>query len=274
MKTYLDKIYNTKKSKWYQENLTYETVSEEDNSLVPKEYVFTINSEEKTFIKNLNDFASSLKSYVRENYSEESDLNANYNSEFRYEQNKILEFFTLNIHLFKPLIYKTETKDNELKFLNISPIQLVKSERDFIKLIQKYIENNQDIFDEIYFLRNPSRKGIGFFETKNFYPDFILWTIKDKKQTISFIDPKGLIMVDSNDEKLKLFASIKDIEKELNEKTNLNIKLFSFIVTPTSSDDLKKKGWTKTKQELNSENILFIDDGEDLVKDIFNKISG
>jgi len=98
-----------------------------------------------------------------------------------------------------------------LEFIKISPVNLVESERDFIKQLDKYLENIE--FDEIYLLRNPSRKGIGFFETKNFYPDFILWIIKGDQQIITFIEPHGLIMTDYDDEKLSLYKEIKNMIK-------------------------------------------------------------
>jgi hypothetical protein len=34
---------------------------------------------------------------------------------------------------------------------------------------------------DMYLLRNQSRKGIDFFEAGNFYPDFILWLLRNEK---------------------------------------------------------------------------------------------
>lgn len=46
---------------------------------------------------------------------------------------------------------------------------------------------------DVFLLRNESRgRGMGFFEAENFYPDFILWLVEGKKQSLSFIEPHGL----------------------------------------------------------------------------------
>jgi len=119
-------------------------------------------------------------------------------------------------------------------------------------------------------LRNPSRKGIGFFETKNFYPDFVLWTIKCDLQTITFIDPKGLVMVDYDDEKLGLCKRIKAIEAEVNKREGIKIKLNSFILAHNYYDELR---WNISKEELNNKNILFLkDDGIKAIGHLFRKI--
>ena len=119
-------------------------------------------------------------------------------------------------------------------------------------------------------MRNPSRKGIGFFETKNFYPDFVLWTIKGDEQTITFIDPKGLVMVDYDDEKLELYKKIKEIEAEINKREGLKIKLNSFILSQTNYGDLN---WGVSKDTLKEKNILFLEDGLNVIEQLFVKIT-
>ncbi len=268
LKSYVDKLYNHEKYHWYQKNLQYETVTQEDGSLIPKEYVFTINANATTLIKDIHEFTNNLRNFIRVN-SEDDETIYEQNSSFDYGQLKLMEFFALNVHLFKPLIYKN-SKAKDLEFIKISPVSLVESERDFIKLLDKYVEHNPNssFFDEIYLLRNPSRKGIGFFETKNFYPDFILWTIKGDEQTINFIDPKGLIMVDPDDEKIGLYQEIKHIEEDLKKKYKLKVNLNSFILSHTKYSDLN---WSVSKEELMNKNILFLEDGEAFLKQMFEK---
>ncbi|MCD4822572.1 MAG: DEAD/DEAH box helicase family protein [Methanococcoides sp.] len=270
LKSYLDKLYNHEKYHWYQENLQYETVSQEDESLIPKEYVFTINSDADTLIKDIDKFTSDLTSFIRVN-SEDGNIMYEEDISFKHGMSNIMDFFAMNVHLFKPLIYKN-VKAKDLEFIKISPVNLVESERDFIKQLNLYLENDSKAlgFDEIYLLRNPSRKGIGFFETKNFYPDFILWTIKGDEQTINFIDPKGLVRVDHHDEKIGLHKEIKHIEKDLKNKSKLNINLNSFILSRTNYSDLN---WSESKDELMNKNILFLEDGADFLKQMFEKIS-
>ena len=265
LKLLLDKSYNGEKYSWYQKNLSYEIVSDSDDKLIPREYVFTINSNDKSFIDNIRDFTNKLREFIRV----KSDLSEEIyekNLNFSYKENKVIEFFSLNIHLFKPLLYKNKN----LEFIKISPVNLVESERQFIKQIEDYIDKEEIPFDKIYLLRNPSRKGVGFFETVNFYPDFILWVIYGDKQAISFIDPHGLGMTSRDDEKLKLYEKIKEIQNELNKKTGLNIFLNSFILSPTNYKDLT---WKEAKEKLNTQNILFLEDGKHFVGQILNKVS-
>ena len=268
LKSYIDKIFNYEKYHWYQKNLRYETISQEDDSLIPKEYVFTINANAQTLIRDIKDFTNKLRAFIRVN-AEDNDTIYEENSTFSHGLSKVLDFFALNVHLFKPLIYKNNSK--ELEFIKISPVNLVESERDFIKQLEEYLDANSDNlqFDEIYLLRNPSRKGIGFFETKNFYPDFILWMIKGEEQTITFIDPKGLVMVDYDDEKLNLYKDIKNIEADLKKTSNLPVDLNSFILSKTNYADLN---WGVPKETLIDKNILFLEDGPGFLDKIFQKI--
>lgn len=270
LKTYTDKLYKHEKYHWYQKNLQYETVTQEDGSLIPNEYVFTINTNVHNLIDDIYSFTDNLRSFIRTKTESNDEIYEN-DTSYKYNQSKVLDFFATNIHLFKPLIYKN-TKSKELEFIKISPVNLVESEREFIKQLDEYLSKKSYTthFDEIHLLRNPSRKGIGFFETKNFYPDFILWTIKENKQTINFLDPKGLTRVDYNDEKLTLYREIKNIEQELKDKSKLNIELNSFILSHTKYDDLN---WNVSKKELINQNILFLEDKQNFLDQMFDKIS-
>jgi hypothetical protein len=267
LKAIIDKIYNYHKFRWYQKNLNYETISEDDTDYIPEEYVFIINASEQDLIMNIRKFVDQLKDFIREKSEFDGDIYSR-NLSFSFEGNRIIDFFATNIHLFKPLIFKSSSE--KLKFVKISPVNLVESERNFLVLLNDYIDNLQDNlpFDEIYLLRNPSRKGIGFFKTKNFYPDFILWIIKEDHQTINFIDPKGLMHIGRNNEKLKLYEDIKEIESEINAKTHLNITMNSYILSSTKFNDVFKN-WNVPKKQLIEENILFLEDGETCISKLF-----
>jgi len=267
MKIIIDKSYRHEKFHWQTKNLELITISEDDETFIPKEYVFIVNSNPKLLTFKITEFTNKLKELIGE-YPENDEEIYEKNKKFNYNE-YIIEFFASNIHLFKPLIYKSKSK---LNFIRLSPENLVNSERNFIILLEDFLENHNPPFefDEIYLLRNPSRKGVGFFETKGFYPDFILWIIKKDQQIIDFIDPKGLVFIDKNDEKLKLYEDIKNIESDLNQSTGLNVKLNSFILSITEFNQLFKK-WGVPKEELENQNILFLEDGIDCIKQLFVK---
>jgi len=160
-------------------------------------------------------------------------------------------------HLYKPLIYMKNEK------ITISPVELNDSERDFVLGLKSFYEKNRVLFSntELYLLRNQSRgRGLSFFEAGNFYPDFIMWLLKDEKQYISFIDPKGLRNMAPDDPKIEFHRYIKDIETQLGDK---NIILNSFIASPTKYSEIENL-WKIKKEELEKKNIFFIyDDKED-----------
>ena len=85
----------------------------------------------------------------------------------------------------------------------------------------------------MYLLRNKSKQGTGFFMNAGFYPDFIMWIVKGKKQWISFIEPHGMLHEKGDVlscDKVKLAHTINDIE---DVKKHKNLTLNSYIITPT-----------------------------------------
>lgn len=136
-------------------------------------------------------------------------------------------------HLYQPLLVK---KDNSS--IVTVPTGLNKGESTFIEDVENYL-NTHSIDAEIYLLRNLTRsKGVGFYEAHSFYPDFIMWIKKEQKQTIVFIDPKGLVRMDLDDPKLKLHKYLREeLEKEIG---NSNIRLDAFVISVTPFRDLAR----------------------------------
>ena len=112
---------------------------------------------------------------------------------------------------------------------------------------------------------------MGFFEAGNFYPDFIMWLIRDSKQYITFVDPKGLRNVDvANGAKVNFYATIKELEAQLGDSS---IVLNSFIVSTTSFNALNEVQSTMTKAELEEKHIVFQkDDRETYIGKIFHRL--
>jgi hypothetical protein len=97
-----------------------------------------------------------------------------------------------------------------------------------------------------------------------------MWIIKDNEQYIAFIDPKGLINLNTKDDpKINLSAKIKEIEKKLNNK---DVILNSFIVFVTEYRAIKLFQDTLEKSELEDKNVLFQkDDKNDYISKMFEK---
>ena len=122
----------------------------------------------------------------------------------------------------------------------------------------------------VYLLRNESRKGIGFFEANNFYPDFILWMNEGKRQCVSFIDPKGLRNIHGfEDPKIQLYNLLKtEIEPKLNDP---DIVLDSFIISNTPYEEISFWNPCEDKSVFKKNHIVFQMDKE-YIEELFGMI--
>tara|TARA_E500000318_G_scaffold55118_1_gene51266 strand:+ start:8258 stop:11512 length:3255 start_codon:yes stop_codon:yes gene_type:complete len=160
-------------------------------------------------------------------------------------------------HLYEPVLHVTKGSR-----IQIAPVSLNESEFQFLDDLRIYVERDQSRLAsegiELFLLRNESRgRGIGFFEAGNFYPDFLLWLVKDGKQHLSFVEPHGLQHEGPGHKKIEFHHVIKDIQARL---ASDNVVLNSFIVTPTR---FGKLNWGKTIQELEDMHVLFMEDQRD-----------
>ena len=156
-------------------------------------------------------------------------------------------------HLFSPLI--SFEGDYGIK---ISPVQLNADEMIFVEDLKKYYEENTSFFNgkALYLLRNQSKgKGVGFFQEAGFFPDFILWLIKDNKQYITFIDPKGILHMNIGDDKIQFHKKIKEIQSQMNDDS---IIMNSVVLSNTSYDMLRiSHSDAETKELYNENNVIF-----------------
>lgn len=135
----------------------------------------------------------------------------------------------LDAHLYEPLLSSEKVK--------IQPVALNKSEFQFVYDLRQWLQANEVNLTErgerIFLLRNLARKGVGFFEAGNFYPDFIIWCLKpDGSQRICFIDPHGLEHEGPGSDKIQLAQNIKDLEARLNDP---EVRLESAILSPSTN---------------------------------------
>lgn len=159
------------------------------------------------------------------------------------------------LHLYKPLVYLGKNYENLIK---VSPIALNESEKLFLDHLIDYVAKNPEKLNdrEVHVLRNQSKKGIGFFvDGNNFYPDFIVWVVKDDVQYIKFVDPKGIRNSRGfNDRKIQFHKVLKE---EIGPQiADSNIKLDSFIVSNTVLTDVNWRG-NATLEDFNKNNVYF-----------------
>lgn len=187
----------------------------------------------------------------------------------KHELQQVGDISALNLkqHLFQPLLHLR--KGNKIA---IQPVALNESEFQFVEDLKDWCDQHQQRNEqegiELYLLRNRSRgKGIGFFEAGGFYPDFILWMLKDDKQYVTFIEPHGLLHEGPGSEKVLFHQKIKDVEKRLADPS---VVLNSFIMSWTEYAQLD---WGPPQAELEDRHVLFMtNDREQYLDKMFERL--
>ncbi|MGC8767444.1 MAG: DEAD/DEAH box helicase family protein [Brevinematia bacterium] len=253
IKKYIDSFYKEHAKRFETENLHYSNVKEQlslfnfEKSSGKYVYKIQVNKKEKDLIEKVRKLVKNLDELLK-------------------AEDRILPQVYFDRHLYLPILLQDE------KFEKMTPSGLVESEEKFIKGLREYLKSNQEKFKhcEVYLLRNFPKTGVGFqLHWHGFYPDFIMWLKDGDKQTIVFIDPKGLEHTRGlDDEKIQFSKEIKELERELNEN---NITLKSFILSNTVYQTLIDGMINPPKKdEYIQNNVLFLDD-EDWPKLLFEK---
>jgi hypothetical protein len=146
------------------------------------------------------------------------------------------------------------------------PPALKPSEAQFVRDLKAYWEAEKDKLlagKEVFLLRNLSRgSGIGFFEERGFYPDFILWIVDESGQRIVFVEPHGMLHAQAyiHDEKARLHERMPQLAKEIGKRSNRqDITLDTYIISATPFEDLQKRyeDGTWDRDKFAQHHILF-----------------
>ena len=248
LKKYVTSFYTYERSKWESQFLEYRELDEtKDKANLIDSYIISVDDKEDELIGVLKKI--------------ETKLNANEIPSF---SRKDLKVFGFDKHIYNPLIYT----NRGMTALSIKPVELNDGEKNFVDDLDKYLKTSKSDF-ELYLLRNQSKTGLSFFVEGNFYPDFIMWIIKDDKQYISFIDPKGIRNLNPKDDpKLNLSIEIKNIEEKLNDDS---IVLNSFVISNTPLQTIQLQHSGLDTEFFETKNVLF-QDGGSYVKKMIKKI--
>ncbi|MDI6797971.1 MAG: hypothetical protein QMD09_13560 [Desulfatibacillaceae bacterium] len=240
LKKYCDRYYRHHKSQWENQHLEYRVLDESDPNFFD-EYICSIKRSQDDIVTKLEELRDMIKSGAFNDFEYQGFLSVMFGQ-----------------HLYRPLLF---VKNGSIE---VRPTPLNEGERDFVLGLKKFYEANELKFKgkELYLLRNRSRgSGIGFFEAGNFYPDFILWIVKNNDQQINFVDPKGLRNVDGlKDPKIRFFQTIKEIEKRLGDAS---VVLESFIISNTPYNQIAWWGEGLTLEDFEKRHILFQYDQKD-----------
>ena len=252
LRKYMDKFYRVKRERWESENLRYEKLEKKDSNF--QDYTVGISQGESELIEAVEELLREGERIYKEETSE-------------------LPNIYFDRHLYQPLLIEKGEK------VKSTPQGLKPSEHKFVKDLREYCHLQKDghLADkEIYLLRNLSRgKGIGFFETSGFYPDFILWIKDAQGQRIVFIEPHGMLNALSyeQDDKAQLHERLPEFAEKIAKRSGYkDVKLDSFIVSSTRHEDLwNRYGDTSWDLEKFAEaHILFPEQNEnyDYIADI------
>jgi len=260
LKSYIDKFYNYKLRQTETKQLQLFSLVKEDENLSYDYYTLKIevpkDKKEKIERKREIEKIKKLLKQVDKLYQKDFD-----------------EIPTIHFdrHLYTPLV----VYDKHKEFIKSEPARLNEGETRFVKKLREYLKKNKIKDKEIFLLRNLSKRGVKFFQTSGFYPDFIMWVKENSKQTMVFIDPKGIRNLGNfNDDKIQLYKSIKEIEKEIKiNKTHHKLRLESLILSVSKYNEIKKTFGEGNipKQEFEKHHILFMED-DDLIDKIFQNI--
>jgi hypothetical protein len=221
LRKYVEKFYRIHEERWDSENMLFGVLDENDPNF--QDYDVKISRGETELI-------AAIQKLIDE-------ADRIYTQELRE-----LPSIRFDRHLYQPLLI--ERGDN----IRSQPPGLNDSEHSFVDDLRSYCRAQRDksLSDkELFLLRNLSRgKGIGFFEKRGFYPDFILWIKDSKTQRILFIEPHGMVYAQPyiHDDKARLHETLPAFARALSARAHLtNIQLDSFIVSATPYDELRTR---------------------------------
>ena len=251
LKKYFDKFYYKKRLEWESQYQEYVELSDDDNNFIENDIIdISINKDKQAeYESNVKELIEAVKEAQEKN----TPLVANATA--------IIKYASYDAMLYYPLLYNYRNLE-----IKISPVSLNEGEYKFLEDLKKHIDDNKADIQEIYIIRNQSKKGVGFFTGSGFYPDFIMWVIKDNVQYINFIDPHGISRTSILDAKVEFYNGIKEVEKRLNDNGKYNVVLNSFIISPKSINVLQKP---EPQKDWENKHVFFMDD-ENYIKKIFD----
>jgi hypothetical protein len=226
---YLDKFYQTRREQWDEETMIYRPLSKKDPNLNFRPQ--GVSEEKAAYVVRVPRSAQDLIKAVQKLLADQERL---------YQQeNAGLPRIHFDRHLYQPLLVAMPEK------AHIIPPGLQESEARFVCDLRDYWNTEKDramAGKEVYLLRNQSRGyGIGFFEERGFYPDFILWVVDQNAQRIVFIEPHGMLHAKaySHDDKARLHERLPALAQEIAQRSHRqDITLDAFIIAATPFNEL------------------------------------
>ncbi|MBC7077956.1 MAG: hypothetical protein H5T92_06600 [Synergistales bacterium] len=249
---YVDRFYRTRREQWDEQTMIYRPLDKSDPNLGFRPQ--SVREEKAGYVVRIPRSEQQLVEAVQALLQEQQRL---------YEQeNAGLPRIHFDRHLYQPLLVDMPGK------AQIIPPGLKESEARFVRDLREYWNKEKDkslAGKEVFLLRNLSRgRGIGFFEERGFYPDFILWIVdqETKAQRIVFVEPHGMLHAKAyiHDDKARLWERLPALAKEIGKRSGrTDVALDAFIISATPYNDLYQRyddgTWDRAK--FAQQHILF-----------------
>ena len=230
-KKYMDRFYRTQEERWASRHMRYHEVRETD--------------------ANFQDYAVRVpRAGGAETAEQDARLLAAIERLIEDGQ-RIYERETAELpnihfdrHLYQPLLVQRTAKTTS------KPPALNDGERRFVEDLRDYCRQERAgalANRELFLLRNQGRgHGVGFFERRGFYPDFILWVKSAGAQRIVFVEPHGMMHAAAyvHDDKARLHEKLHELEAEMaanHAGDSDRVALDAYIVSATPFEALKPK---------------------------------
>lgn len=243
LKRYTDSYYRLAQRRWDAAHLEYRKLK--DHSVREtgfQDYTVRVPKSDPELVKTIRKLIKERQKRLRDSVRELPNL-----------------FF--DRHIYQPLLI--EATDD----ISTSPPGLNPGEKRFVEDLRDCCSREKDGMlrgKSIFLFRNLARgKGIGFFESVGFYPDFVLWVKEGKTQRIVFVEPHGMLheALPQANEKVGLHRKLKaDVGPAL--KGLKGVTADAYVVSRTPYDALRKK-WVRddgsawTRAECAAEHVLF-----------------
>jgi hypothetical protein len=251
LKKYAERYYSFRKKGWEEPHLEYAELTADDPNFplagdrVGEEqgvYRVAVEKSETQLISQLKQVGDELRKRVRIDKKRLAGVKAT------------VDLIGFENHLFEPMISVSGTS------ISVKPVALNDGEMRFVARLKEYCRAHPEEFRDkpLFLLRNMSRgRGVGFFEAGGFYPDFMLWRLSGDKQSIAFVDPKGIRNLSwTNEPKLEFHNTIREIQRRLGPD---NVTLHSFIISVTPAAEMALH-WGVSAAQMAARNILFDED--------------
>lgn len=255
LRKYVERHYRNARQKWESQHMAYEAITVKDENF--QDYRVSISRSDPGLVKT-----------IREIVEEAKKLSRRPKPERIFGGDHAVELPNLHFehHLYQPLLIAKRGVGDRIQS---TPPGLNEGETRFLEDLRSYwkAERNGTMKGrELFVLRNLGRgKGIGFFETRGFYPDFILWIKEGAKQRIVFVEPHGMLLEQGgiHSEKLKLGEKLREHSKAALSRSGLKqVTVDAFVVSVTGFDELsglwlKDDGSRRTREEFAESGLLF-----------------